>query len=160
MAIKKKLIHDIKKKMLQIKSNKILKDIFANKGLQQDILDLNREDQLYERGIDAEGKELGDYSPITITHYKPLAARQGRDGRSDHVTLKDTGEFYRSFKFRNNPGDFNFTADAIKKGKGLPTDLTVAFGKNIIGLTDENKGKVKEWIRPDIFKAVGLIVKK
>lgn len=49
-------------------------------------LDLNKV-QMYELGIDAKGKELGDYAPST------RVAKQAKGQRYDHITLRDSGSF-------------------------------------------------------------------
>lgn len=152
----------LRNRMRRVTANRVLRQVFSgNTSLQQDIIELNTEDQLYDKGVDAKGKELGEYAFITRTYYKPLAATQGRDGRSDHVTLKDTGAFYRSFKFRGTAESFYFTADTIKVNEfGSRTDLIEQFG-NVIGLTNENQKKVAKWIIPDCRRVVrGILTSK
>lgn len=122
--------------------------VFNVRSLQHDIIELNTEEQLYERGVDSEGRSLGAYSFVTKYHYKPIAAKEGRDGRTDHVTLKDTGDFYRSFRFKNEKDGFYFEANTIKED----TDLAEVFGKEIIGLTNQSKADVSRWIKEPLQK--------
>ena len=51
----------------------------------------------------------GEYSPYTVM----LKKEKGQI--TDHVTLKDTGEFYRSFKTYWDKSEIVITADTIKK---------------------------------------------
>jgi hypothetical protein len=58
----------------------------AAKDLSELALDLNKV-QMYELGIDAKGKKLGRYA------YSTRVAKDRKGQRSDHITLRDTGEF-------------------------------------------------------------------
>lgn len=123
--------------------HKILEDIFSVPALQMDMVDMNRE-QMYDFGIDSQGKTLGEYAPVTITHWKPLAQKDGRDGRSDHVTLKDTGDFYDSIRIKNQREEIRITGDMEKPNRDLQVIYPWA-----LGLTRENLSKVAGWILPD-----------
>lgn len=126
------------KNIIKLQEGKILKDVLRNTSLQQDIIDLNRDDQLYDKGIRADGQSLGEYHAITIG--KKIEKGQ----RYDHVTLKDTGEFYESFKIKNNENEIIITADAEKPDG----NLAFIYGKQILGLTKENLAVVRGWIKP------------
>ena len=125
--------------VIALDEDKIIRDIVSNSGLQQDIIDLNREDQLYDKGIDADGNLVGDgrYSKMTIQHKIETGERY------DHVTLKDTGEFYESFKIKKGEAEIIITADTIKDGK----DLASIYGEKILGLTAENVAILRGWIK-------------
>lgn len=98
------------KRVSDLQDSVMLQEILEEPDIEAQIIDLNQ-DQLYNQGIQADGSPTGDYAPITITKYKPLAAAEGRDGRSDHITGKDTGETYASMKTQSVPGGFKITAD-------------------------------------------------
>ena len=51
------------------------------------------QDQLFEKGEDGLGNPLGEYSDFTKLFKETIAGQLGRSTRSDHITLKDTGEF-------------------------------------------------------------------
>jgi len=133
---------------LEKKANKIFTDILKDSNIQAQIVDLNLS-QMYDGGIDSEGHELGHYAAITVSYYKPLASSLGNDGRSDHITLKDTGEFYKSFKIKITSEGFIIQADADKGD----TDLSQIYPK-VIGLTKENKAEVGVIVAPYLAEII------
>ena len=64
--------------------------------------------ELHEKGIDSLGVSLGNYAATTIEGTAQFAGRAERGLRFDHITLFDTGDFYKSFKVivRNNNDSF------------------------------------------------------
>ena len=129
---------------VKIDVNRMLFEILNDTTLQVQVLGLNTESQLYDKGIDAAGNELGQYSFWTKAYFKPIAASQGRDGRTDHITLKDTGEFYASFRFVNEPDGFMISANTIKDDGN---DLAVIYGNKILGLSSESMAEITPEIR-------------
>ena len=139
-ALKKRL-----KRIEKINVNSVMKKSLSGKSLQMDIISLNTDDQLYEKGIDSIGDQLGDYSPATIEGVPGRFKGKIEKGqRYDHITLSDSGDFYRSWRFKNESNEFYFVANAIKEG----TDLAQFYGKDILGLTNENIKQTAEWVRP------------
>lgn len=103
----------IKKRYENLKKfnqDKALKEILSTESLKAQIIDLNQQ-QLYEKGIQADGSPTGQYAPITKSFYKPLAQAEGRDGRTDHVTFKDTGATYDSMEVEAVKDGIIITAD-------------------------------------------------
>ena len=124
----------------------IVQDIIqADETLAQDIVDLNRYDQLYDKGIRADG------STITPLYANSTIKYKIRDGQKwDHVTLNDKGGAYESFNIAYSGGAFKITADLDKPGG----NLAERYGKTILGLTEENIAIVRGWIKPRILDAV------
>lgn len=141
----KKRLNDVSK----LDENKSMQKIFSDAVLQSQVLDMNVQNQLYEKGVDALGRSLGEYSPATIYGTKNFAGKIEKGQRYDHVTLKDTGEFYKSFRFVNERDGFKLTADTIKDGN----DLENTFGK-VVGLTAESRGNLVEEVRPAVVEVV------
>mgnify|MGYP007121703504 CR=1 FL=1 len=83
------------------------------------------------------------------SYWKPLARSLGNDGRTDHITLKDTGEFYKSFRIKLENDGFRITANAIKED----TDLAQIYPK-VIGLTKENKAEVVVIVAPYLAEII------
>lgn len=97
--------------------------------VKEEIIRLNTEDQLEEEGIDSLNRSLGDYSPFTVN------IKRAKGQRTDHITLKDTGAFYNSFVVKADRTGFTIIADDTSI---YDVPLTLTFGQDILGLTDEN----------------------
>jgi hypothetical protein len=108
-----------------------------NEEVKKEIIRLNTEEQLEEYGIDSKGNSLGGYSPYTIS-IKKLKGQ-----RTDHVTLKDTGAFYESFKINVDYNGFEIEADDESM---YDNPLSMTYGVDIIGLTEENKASLHEYL--------------
>ncbi len=141
---------ELGKKVAAIDEHRLLEEILSEEILKAQIIDLNQE-QLYEKGVQADGTPTGDYAPVTKYYYKPLAASQGRDGRTDHITGKDTGQTYASMKVANELKGFKVIADDRNdfferepKGLGLTTE-------NINEIIPEVREKLIEKVKKKIF---------
>ena len=99
--------------------------------VQKFILDLNRVDQLFNKGIDSKNRALGVYTPFTINSKN----ERGVPVPSDfHITLFDTGQFYSTFVIIPGKDFFEIDANPIREDSNLFED----FGEDILGLNDEN----------------------
>jgi len=112
----------------------IFEIVFNDSRIKDEIIRLNTEEQLFRRGIDSDGKSLGTYSPFTVE----IKKKKGQP--TNRITLKDTGEFYDSFRVTANRVSITIDADPIKDDNNLFDD----FGEEILGLTDESREKLKE----------------
>lgn len=131
-------------RLIRLDETKIINDILRNKDFQKFIISLNQNDQLFDEGIDSLGVSLGEYSDFTKLKKK-------QDGqRFDHITLLDTGGFYKSFKVTVSKGGFTISANPIKDDSNLFDD----FGEEIVGLTKENLQLVINAIRERILTKV------
>ena len=126
--------------------NDILFTLWNDNKVQNYIIDLNTEgeqtSQLYNLGIDSEGNNLGEYSPYTIQ----FKVEKGQ--RFDHVTLKDTGDFYETFVVKPNKKGFEIVANPNKDDD----NLFEIYGKEIVGLTEDNKTILLGFIKEDFNK--------
>lgn len=110
---------------------------------------LNTEEQMYNKGINADGERMGFYEPYTIN--EKIANGQ----RYDHITGENTGEMYKSARAEfDYEGNLNMSMDTIKDGKDISvvTDWGKNWGKNIVGLTDESMARLKPINRDNIIK--------
>lgn len=133
---------------LLVRLNKLdINDIFKTKvwarsDSKEYIIALNTEgettSQLYNLGVDSLGQTLGQYTPYT----KQAKSTGSGDKRIDHITLKDTGEFYESFRVIPTNKGFNIIANPNKDGDNLFDD----FGEEIVGLTKENEKLMLEFV--------------
>lgn len=123
----------------------------TNKGeIKKFIVDLNTLGQLYEKGIDSWGENIQPegYSIYTIEGTSKYKGKKAKNQRYDHVTLNDTGEFYKSFEV-NIYDDYSFTIKANDDKQG--TELTKIYGNEIVGLGTENESKLMDKIFPLIM---------
>ena len=117
----------------------------VDKDVQEEIIRINTEEQLYEDGVDSLGRSLGDYSVFTIQEKKSNGQRY------DHVTLKDSGDFYDSFTVRVTNDGWAQDADDSSK---YDEPLFEVWGIDVLGITDENMKYIKEMIIDNYIKYV------
>jgi hypothetical protein len=98
--------------------------------LESEVIDLNAEEQLFERGINAEGEEIIRYAPYSEV---TIEIKRAQGQPVDRVTLRDTGDFHSEF-FLTRLADGVLIDSADEK----TTDLQRQYGQSILGLTDEN----------------------
>lgn len=121
MSVFKILANNLKK----INTDLLVKQVVEQ--VDEEMILLNAENQLDERGVDNTGASLGQYSE----QYKKIKRRKGQ--RTDHVTLRDTGTFKKEFKVKAKKDEAEiYSTD--KKTMWLMN----RYGRNIFGLTDEN----------------------
>ena len=107
---------------------------------------LNRE-QLYDFGVKASGELLPDYKLSTIRY------KQRKGQIYDHMTLRDTGAFHKSFSLKRDKDSVEMLASDAKTG-----ELMKRYGKDILGLTDGSKVVYFGMVRPVFFKKVRKIL--
>lgn len=93
-------------------------------------------------GVDSRGEDIKPaYSPMTI-RIKRLKGQP-----TDRVTLHDKGDFYQGIQLKKVGTIYDLTGTDSKTGK-----LEAKYGKDIIGLSEENKEVVLEQIlKPELF---------
>lgn len=121
---------------LQLNVSNYINEIISNDEiLKAQIIDLNTQSQLFEKGIDSLGRTLesigGNYSPYTVN------IKLSRGQPTDRITLNDTGAFYESFEVKTPIGAayIEITANPYKDGKNIIEE----WGGAILGLTTESK---------------------
>jgi hypothetical protein len=94
------------------------------------IVEMNSEEQLFEKGITREGTSIDSYAP-----YSPITIEIKKDkGQpTNRVTLRDEGDFEDSFFVDIKEHSFEIKASDWKSG-----NLQAYYGDEILGLTDEN----------------------
>lgn len=108
------------------------------------ILERNRKGQLFEKGIDALGKSLGEYSNFTIN-------QKIDDGLPhDRITLFQDGDFYETFDIIIFKRSFEIIADPVKPDSNLFDE----FGVDIVGLTEESKELLSIFIKPFLIRKI------
>lgn len=113
------------------------------------ILDLNRENQLFDFGIDNNGRKLfPSYSPFTVSAKRLFQLPYNR------VTLFQTGAFYDAFDFRNANNKITIFSRDSKS-----SDLQDKYGSAIFGLTNDNQKKLNsEIIKPELLTFINKYI--
>lgn len=133
-------IKQIAKNVKKINASKLFNEfVLKDSLLVEQILDLIREEQLYNKGIDGAGKLLGTYTLFTLNYKNNLASQLGNDTRSDHITLKNTGKVYNSMRIIPQK-DYFLTVANVLKENGI--SLTEQYGDDILDFTDESKSEI------------------
>lgn len=110
-----------------------------------EIVEMNTNDQLYDRGITATGISIADYEPYS-DYTIALKAMKGQP--TDRVTLRDSGDFHRSFEVETDSEKMTIVASDFKTIK-----LVNRYGSDIMGLTAENIKKLQmNIILPELIR--------
>lgn len=126
-----------------------MQQIAADQELMALVIKLNTQEQLYKRGIDSTGTPLDKIGGVYARETVRIKQEKGQE--ADFVTLKDTGEFYRSFRvFLNGNSDLEIVTDPIKDG----VNLFARWGEDVVGLTQENLAIFREACREKIITIV------
>lgn len=136
--------------LIRLDETKIINAILSDKNFQKFIISLNQNDQLFDLGIDSLGVSLGEYADTTIEGTSSFKGKKDKGQRFDHITLLDTGGFYKSFTITVSGGGFIMDANPIKEESNLFDD----WGKEIVGLTKENLQIVIDAIRERILTKI------
>lgn len=136
---------ELAKKASKLNVHELLNHVLSDPQIQEEIIDLNKINQLFEKGLNADGEIIGLYSATT----ERLSGGEKRAGTP--YTLKDTGQFYESFKIYLEDTEFFIAANPIKGND----NLFEKYGENILGLTIESK----EILKPSILENISLEIK-
>lgn len=123
---------------------KVLVQVYRKEKIDEFVIDLNREKQLFEKGVGVDGQVVGYYSLVT-------SLIDPKKSFNTHYTFKDTGEFFRSFTARfTSDGAIELNANDIKEGQPLEDK----YNTKLIGLTIESKIKLVEKLRPTLIEEI------
>jgi len=133
----------------KVNAQELLIDVLKLEEVQALIVDLNTFDQLFEEGVDSEGRKLSD---IRQPYAFSTAQRKRSQGLPiDRVTLFETGKFYQSFfvNIKEN-GDIEINATTEFSAN---YDIRDSYGEEILGLTEESISKIVDFITPLFIEA-------
>lgn len=141
-----KKITDLRKRVADfneaLTSGRLMQDIIWNNDAY--IVDMNAEEQLFERGINRLGVEIMDYAPYTP---ETIEIKKALGQPTNRVTLRDEGDFESSFFLEVGDKQFEIKASDFKT-----EDLIKKYGRQILGLTDENIAILTwQYIYPDLM---------
>lgn len=139
------------RRVLALSENDALKVVTDNKSIQFNAIRLNRQVQLYEKGVSIDGKQMRSvYARFgNVYSNRTIAYKREKNQPINRVTLRDTGAFYQTFTAKVKAGELFLYADTIKDGK----DLQDSFGQ-VVGLTEESKTELIEQAKPLILQYV------
>lgn len=141
-----KVITDLRKRVADfneaLTSGRLIQNIiWENEAY---IVDMNAEEQLFEQGINRLGVEISDYAP-----YSPVTIeiKEAKGQPTNRVTLRDEGDFESSFFLEVGTKQFE-----IKASDWKTEELIKKYGRQILGLTDENIAiLIRQYIYPDLM---------
>lgn len=139
----------IAKKVLKLNETDALKVVTGNRSIQFEALRLNRQVQLYEKGVGVDGRTLRSVYARGGAVYSPNTEfiKREKGQPINRVTLRDTGAFYSTFKVKTIAnGDLVIDANTIKDGEDLQDNFGI-----VIGLTEESKDVLRERAKPLIM---------
>ena len=109
--------------------------------------------QLYRRGITGTGVKIMSYAPYTK---RTIAIKKKKGQPTTRVTLRDTGDFYKSMFVNFDSEGFYVTSMDYKT-----PELVEKYGEEIFRLTNKNFTRiVRSHVRKEIAKRVRQIIKK
>lgn len=141
-------LRNLAKRIKTLNVNDCIYHLSLNKSFTDYIIELNTKKQLYEKGVGSDGIRIGSYSPKT----KQIKDSKGQI--SDHVTLLDTGEFYKSFSVFLSGSDFVISANTIKD----TDDLIYKYGEEILGLNEESLILLREKAKDILIPYVKSVI--
>lgn len=116
------------------------------RSLEDKILDLNREDQIFKRGIDIDGQLLGKYRNNLRGNTRGYPKEAG-----DPFNFFDTGALFSGFNLLSEGNKNKITIENTDSKAKL---LSTKYGE-FVGLTEENKRKLNyEIIYPELMKFI------
>ena len=137
------VLGDLMERTMHISQKEIWFYVFYDTKFKTEVLNFIRIDQLFEQGINEDNEVIGTYSLRTQMEFNPEKVA------NTPYTLKDTGDFYRSFMLEVVPDGIIINADGIKDDG---TDLLQRFTDKILGLTDESKIKLIEKVKDKYYE--------
>jgi hypothetical protein len=142
-----KLIDNVK----NLETNKICFLVFRDKTVQKIVIDLNRIDQLLDKGVKSDNSTLPLYSVSYQKVYSFEGVSRAKTAGEPYLLL-DTGDFYKSFRLLQDKTGFKILANDEKED-GTLQDM-YGNGVPILGLTEESISKLTEEVQPYIIQAI------
>ncbi len=145
-AIKRDAVREFRNNIYQIAFDEVLDN-------EDFITELITEDQLFEQGIRGDELFIADfapYSPVTI------AIKQVKGQPTNRVTLRDEGDFHKSFYIKVGTDHFE-----VKASDSKTEELVKQFGSEIMEFTDENLGEVIwSYVYPKLIEELRIALTK
>lgn len=135
----------------EISINKIISEKLKSSEYQEFITGLNKQ-RLSTKGEDTDGKQIKTFFSNFPNVYAARTIdikqeKSGISGITKHVTLYDTGFFYKSMKAVVRSSFFYITADRTRL-KQLEDNIVT---DKILGLTKDDKEELSKKLIPDVI---------
>ena len=132
---------------IKLSTMAIMRFSFTDRGVQELVIALNSESQLFNDGVDASGNPVGDYSQYTEMMYKGLSFRGRQKIAGEPYFFFDTGAMFDSFFIRVNNDSITIGNTDIEK---LNDNRNIANVADLLGLTEESQDIVIDEILPEM----------
>lgn len=140
------LLERVKRFNSDLTEGKIFQEVI--KENESVIVDMNAENQLFEKGVNALGVSISSYRPYSD---KTVEIKKMKGQPYNRVTLRDTGDFHSAFFVRVSRENFSIDSTDWKTKK-----LEKKYGDqkgDIFGLTDENLTElITEYVAPEVLE--------
>ena len=125
--------------------------VIRNPAIQLEAIRLNRDEQLFKRGVDVFGVSMRSQYARGSNVYADytIVLKREKNQPTDRVTLRDTGAMYNTFKTKIVGDELMLDVNSIKEGK----DLQKSFGQ-FVGLDEFSKEILIEKSKPIVFDYV------
>lgn len=131
------------KRATQLNIDNVLINVYSNNEIKEFVINLNRIDQLFEKGEDVQGKIVGTYSAATEA-INP-SKKEGQPYNFD-----DTGKYLASFSvIVGSDASLKIVNNDVKEGFDGAFELSEIYGE-ILGWQEESIQKIIERVLPEI----------
>ena len=150
-------LKQLKERLQKFDPNETLNKILSTAQSEQFIADLVRK-RLNEKGEDSTGKKIKTYGASGSNAYaaRTIVEKQIKGQVYNHVTLRDTGSFQKSFEVELKKEMFNITGDSDKENGQIEDNVDLT---NVLNLSDKEKGVLANEIKPKYIQAARNIIK-
>ena len=141
----------IARNVKKLNEEKAFQKVIRNKTIQVEAIRLNRDEQLYKRGVDVFGVSMRSQYARGSNVYadRTIVLKREKNQPTDRVTLRDTGAMYKTFKTKIVGDELMLDVNSIKEGK----DLQKSFGQ-FVGLDEFSKEILIEKSKPIVLDYV------
>jgi threonyl-tRNA synthetase len=128
----------------------MIKRVMSSKTISEKIIELNQF-QLKILGEDVNGEKLRTYSATGGNAYSAFTIEKKKEKGQpyDHVTLFDTGRFYKTFSTITNDQFSQVKADSKVEDGDISDNVDLS---NVYGLTKESKQELVQYLRMPLIR--------
>jgi hypothetical protein len=132
---------------MKLTTMSVMRFSFTDRGVQELVLDLNRDYQLFSEGVDADGNIVGYYTKFTEQMYQGQSFRGKQKMEGEKYFFLDTGSLFDSFFIRVADDGIIIGSTDIEK---LSDNRYISDVADLLGLTTESKEAVIIEILPNL----------